>query len=126
MDKEMRMLTQDEFELLKLLQTSPKLKTQQFSSPNEFNKSCDLAIQLLQKGYLYSKKLNIYNDDDPIKFDCLASNFHVTIKTINAVVCYENYDAYTKATPSSFSFNFLGYAFIAIVVIGSLGFILSI
>lgn len=122
----MQILSQEEFELLKLLQTSTKLRVQEFKSKEGYSSSCDLALQLLQQGYLYSSKPNVYYDDDPLKFDCLAANFHVTIKTINTVVCYSHYDDYLKAQPSSFPFGSFAFLIIAVAIIGSFGLILLV
>lgn len=125
-NKDMQVLSQQEFELLKLLQTSTKLKAQDFQSTEDYSSSCDLTLELLQKGYLYSSKPNAYFDDDPLRFDCLAANFHITIKTINTVVCYGHYDEYLKAQPSSISFSFLTFFIIAVAIGGSLGLIMLI
>lgn len=121
------MLTQEEFELLKRLQTSTKLREEEFSSTENYSHSCDLMLKLLQEGYLYSSKPNVYHhDDDPLKFDCLATNFHNTIKTLNTVICYNHYDEYLRAQPSTILFSFLTFFVIAVSIAGSLGLILLI
>ena len=127
MRREPHIVTEQEFELLKRIQNSSKLKPEDFSSKTDFDNACQMALELFQKGYLYTRKPSAYvPDDEPIVFDCLAARFHLTIKSINSVTDYANYGEYLQANPSSFSTTAFVYVIVALLTMTSLGTILMI
>lgn len=122
----MYILTQAEFELLKLLQTSRSLNINSYDSEQVYDVNCQLAFELRKKGYLFlSKPLTNYNKD-MTKINCLASNFQLTPKAINQIVPYNNYGSYLRAQPSNLSVSFPVYVIIVILVMLSLSLILLI
>ncbi|HAS6475762.1 TPA: hypothetical protein GRR63_23975 [Vibrio parahaemolyticus] len=102
------MFTEKEFMLIKLLETTPFIKKDNFLSDDDFDYSCDLVLQMLDKGVFRSETPKPFVKNHTgcgAKYEIVGKLYLST--TAKDAVQFESFLAYTKSfkKPSHWNLN---------------------